>query len=258
MNMSSCCGWPRRYPLINGVDERLVDRFLGCQGRTFLDFDGTPLVLCAIADWVAISMPSKPYWDHHRIAIEFDEIFTDGRIEGTSEDVDQLSRLQHADAIQERHVDKVRAGADPREIWVKREFIFPNLTLAPGVQGNLQNCANVIETVVGKLSVLDRSTGMWAQKGGPAPNWGIKVSPESVNDMKNAKFRSSRTFRSCSGRQAIFEWHARYGDSGRIHLRFDANTFEVEVGYIGPHLVSRSMIHSRSGGFNVPAFKRRV
>ena len=227
-----------KSPLINGVDDKLLDRFSGCHGRTYQDFDGAPLVLCAIADWIAISMPSEPYWDHDRIKVQFDEILADERIEEASEDVDQLSRLQHADSIHKRNMDKVRAGTDPREIWVNRDAIFPNLSLAPGIQGDLQNCANVIQTVVGKLSVLDRSAGSWTRDGGPAPIWGVKVSPERTNDMKNAKFRNNRTFRSCAGTQEIFEWHARYGDSGRIHLRFDAKMFEVEIGYIGPHLES--------------------
>lgn len=34
----------------------------------------------------------------------------------------------------------------------------------------------------------------------------------------------------------IFEWHARFGSGGRIHLRFDASIREVEIGYVGRHL----------------------
>ena len=37
------------------------------------------------------------------------------------------------------------------------------------------------------------------------------------------------------GTRETFEWHARFGD-GRIHLRFDPQSREVEIGYIGPHL----------------------
>ena len=43
-------------------------------------------------------------------------------------------------------------------------------------------------------------------------------------------------FSSCKGSNELFMWYARYGNSGRIHLRFDASTYEVEIGYIGPHL----------------------
>ena len=225
-----------KNPLINGLDARLLDRFLGCQDRTLDGLDGAPLVLAAIADWVVISIPSKTYWDDDLLSIQFDEILSDERVEETTEEVDQLSRVRHADAIGERNLDRTRAGADPKGIWANRETVFPNLLFAPGVESDLLNCANVVQTVVGKLSALNRSAEMWVHSGGPAPTWGTKVSPESVDDMRNIKFRGSRTFRSVSGSHEVFEWHARYGASGRIHLRFDRDAFEVEIGYIGSHL----------------------
>ena len=49
----------------------------------------------------------------------------------------------------------------------------------------------------------------------------------------------ARRFRSQRGQRETFEWHARFGGSGRIHLRFDAVAREVEVGYIGPKLPTR-------------------
>ena len=54
--------------------------------------------------------------------------------------------------------------------------------------------------------------------------------------MKNRFFREARMFQSHRGTREIFEWHARFGDGGRIHLRFDPPSKEVEIGYIGPHL----------------------
>jgi hypothetical protein len=48
--------------------------------------------------------------------------------------------------------------------------------------------------------------------------------------------RFTYTVFSSQGTQKLFEWHARFGSSGRIHLRFDPSSYEVEIGYIGPHL----------------------
>ena len=62
------------------------------------------------------------------------------------------------------------------------------------------------------------------------------MSPESVESMKNRKFREARRFRTSHGTHELFEWHARFGDHGRIHLRFDPESHEVEIGYIGWHL----------------------
>ena len=45
-----------------------------------------------------------------------------------------------------------------------------------------------------------------------------------------------RRFGSNKGEPQLFMHHADYGDDRRIHLRFDAQTKEVEIGYIGKHL----------------------
>ena len=225
-----------KLPLLGDLEKHQTDRFLGCEDLTFSDMDGTPLLLCAITNWVAISMPSKPYWKKDKIKIQFKEILPNEQTEITFEDVDQLSGRNQAKAICMRYWDSLRAGTDPREIWEKRHSIFPNLDLAPGVENDLVQCANVIGTVVGKLSALDNSAKLWDRDRGPRPIWQTMVSPESVERMRNEQFRNSRTFRSHDGTQKLFEWHARFGNSGRIHLRFDTNSFKVEIGYIGPHL----------------------
>ena len=62
------------------------------------------------------------------------------------------------------------------------------------------------------------------------------VTPESTRVMRDPVLREARGFRSHRGTREIFEWHARFGSGGRIHLRFDPDSREVEIGYIGPHL----------------------
>ena len=62
------------------------------------------------------------------------------------------------------------------------------------------------------------------------------MTPESSTVMKNHKLREERRFRSQTGAIELFEWHARFGSGGRIHLRFDPASREVEIGYIGNHL----------------------
>ena len=68
------------------------------------------------------------------------------------------------------------------------------------------------------------------------PQWGSNVTSESKSVMKTPKLRDARKFRSRKGSSELFMWHARFGNSGRIHLHFEASTYEVEIGYIGPHL----------------------
>ena len=225
-----------KIPLLTEVREELADRFHGCQGRTLSEVDGGPLVLCAITDGISVGLPSQADWDDDHIAVEFQELLDDGTMEDVSEEIDQLSRSLHAKPIWERNLARIQAGMDSSKLWQNRGSVFPDLAFGPAVEEDLQKVAGLMGTVVGKLVALDQSAREWREQGGPAPVWRTHVSPEPPEKMKNAKFRNARTFRSYRGSQEIFEWHARYGDHGRIHLRFDADEREVEIGYIGPHL----------------------
>ena len=165
-------------------------------------------------------------------------MLTDATIGQASEEIDQLTRSRHAGPICDRHRDRIRAGSGPVAYWENRGAIFPNLLFGPGVEENLKDSSHLFHTIIRKLVDLNRSAEEWQAMGGPVPRWRTRVSPESTERMKNAHFRAARRFRSHRGTVETFEWHARYGDSGRIHLRFDPETREVEIGYIGPHLPS--------------------
>ena len=49
-----------RQPLQIEIGPDMEDRFLACEEQTLPAPDGEPLVLCAIADWIAIGFPSEP------------------------------------------------------------------------------------------------------------------------------------------------------------------------------------------------------
>ena len=225
-----------KSPLLKEVCEELVSRFRGCEGKSISGVNGAPLVLCAIADGILIGFPSDAMWETDRLEVRFLELLDDGIIEEVAEEVDHLSRPSHALAIGERHRVRLRGLADAGELWEKREEVFPNLRFGLDVEDDLVRSASVLSTIMGKLAALDRTAGEWRDGDEPVPEWRTLVSPESAEKMKNKQFRQSRTFRSRSGAQEIYEWHARFGDSGRIHFRFDMEEREIEVGYIGRHL----------------------
>ncbi len=225
-----------KMPLLGELGEDVEDRFHACEERTLAGDDGEPLVLCAITDWITIGFPSESVWDRDRVTVDFDELLPGGTIEEASEDIDQLTRSAHAEPICTRHRDRLRAGSDPLELWENRQIIFPNLLFGPDVEDNLKASSHLFNTIVGKLVSLDQSAGDWRGVGGSEPPWGTKVTRESDMVMNNPTRRTKRKFRSCRGTQEIFEWHARFGSNGRIHLRFDSNSRKIEIGYIGPHL----------------------
>jgi len=225
-----------KYPLLREVGEEVRGRFLACEHRSLPEPEGEPLVFSAIADAIVIGFPSSPEWDRDRVTVHFNELLPDATIKPASEDVDQLTRYAHAAPICDRHRAFLLAGINPHALWENRGVAFPNLVFGPGVQQDLERFAHLLSTIVGKLTALDVAARDWHSRGGPVPDWGTKVSRESERVMNNPRLREERRFRSDAGIRKLFEWHARFGDNGRIHLRLDQSEHIVEIGYIGRHL----------------------
>jgi len=226
-----------KTPLLNEVDERINDRFRACENTEFPEDDGAPLVLCAITDWIAVGFPTEPLWDSDSLEIHFDEILDDESITGTTEYIDNLTRSIHAGPICDRHEGKFLAGIEPVVLWNNREEAFPFLTFGPGVEKNLTEIqSREFHTVVKKLAALNKTAMIWRDEGGTIPPWRTHVTPETDSVNLSKKLREARRFKSRDGTHKLFEWHARFGRAGRIHLRFDLSLREIEVGYIGGHL----------------------
>ena len=154
------------------------------------------------------------------------------------EQIDNLTRSSHAAPIVERHRARLqRECSDAADLWARRGQAFPNLSFGPEVEEHLVKLnAGWFRTLVNRLADLDETAADWATVGGDAPPWRTRVTPESGSVMQNPRLREARRFRSAGGARILFEWHARFGGGARIHLRFDAGTREIEIGYIGVHL----------------------
>ena len=227
-----------KYPLLRDLESHISNRFWGCDAHALPKAEQQPLILCAIANFIAVGFPSEPDWSCDKLIVQFDEILPDdaGTIICVSEEIDQLTRSAHSVPIIERNRRCFLEAANPDELWRQRAAIFPNLGFGPGVEQNLMRYATWYSTIVGKLMELDRSAGKWRVDGGPVPKWTTKVTPESDSVLSNDNLRRARMFRSSHDTPELFDWHARFGSGGRIHLRLDAANKKVEIGYIGRHL----------------------
>ena len=187
--------------------------------------------MCAITDWIAVGFPSDLVWDKDQLTVSFDELLPDENFQETSETIDNLARSTHANLICERH-SAALLDQDPLAVWKQKDDAFPNLLFGPDVKPPPE----ILGVAIRRLSEIDKSAAEWRNVGGPAPPWTCRVTPESESVRNNATLLNERRFRSGCGTQELFEWHARIGSGFRIHLRFDAETYKVEIGYIGPHL----------------------
>ncbi len=230
-----------KIPLLIDVGQDVENRFRSCESKTLPSPDGDPLVLAAITDGISVGFPSEPVWDKNQIVVTFDEMLLYGNIEEASEAIDNLTRPSHASPICDRHRNRLQGDLrdfkDSTALWTAREEAFPNLTFGPDVEDHLSTInTGILGTIVNKLASLDESAARWREVRGPVPSWGSKVTDESDSVMNNDGLRETRRFRSHDGTRRLFTWHARYGSSGRIHLRFEPHSYEIEIGYIGPHL----------------------
>ena len=221
-----------RYPLLSEVESEVTARFLACEGRRIPLEDCEPLILCAIANWIAIGFPSDSIWDKDQLTVSFDELLPDENFQETSETIDNLARSTHANSICERHRAAFLEYQEPSVVWAQRDEAFRNLFFGPDVEPPPE----ILGVAIRRLAELDRSTAEWREVGGPIPRWRCKVTRESESVRNNAALLNERRFRSRHSTRELFEWHARIGSGFRIHLRFDAETQEVEIGYIGYHL----------------------
>ena len=227
-----------KAPLLSDLGPHVTDRFPMCGARTLPPDEGAPLVLCVITDAIAVSFPSEPAWDRDRLAVEFEELLPDGKMEKACEDIDNLARSAHASLIVDRNVGRLRRRcADATDLWGRRRQMFPHLAFGQDVGDHLVRVnAGWLSTLVNRLGDLDDAAAAWADAGGDAPPWTCKVTPESTSVMNNERLREARRFKSVNGEPMLFAWHARFGRGARIHLRFDARTRQIEIGYIGVHL----------------------
>lgn len=230
-----------KVPLLSDVDPNLRDRFRSSEHRTLAAQDGEPLVFCAISDSIAIGFPSATIWDTSELEVSFRELLPDITFQEVSETIDNLTRSVHARQISERKRTQIlnvltknkNAGA----LWNAMHEVFPNLRFGLDVESHLAILnAGHLSTVCGKLEGLDKAAANWSISKSDAPEWSSKVTNESDSVKNSTNLRNLRRFRSSDGYRREFLWHARYGDGGRIHIRFARNEFLIEVGYIGPHL----------------------
>lgn len=229
--------------LLTESNPAVSSRLSGCElcpipGMPTTREDSAPLLYCAITDGIAIGLPSHPIWDSDELDINFDELLPNDQFESRTETIDNLTRPEHSNAILERHQAHLRSDiANFKELWELRQPAFPNLVFGPDVEDQLRDVnPGDLSAIVKKLSMLDEDAGNWQVTDSAMPEWSSNVTPESNSVRNNPALIRARRFRSSSGSIEIFEWHARFGNAGRIHLRFIAETKEVEIGYIGKHL----------------------
>jgi hypothetical protein len=128
-----------------------------------------------------------------------------------------------------------------RDLWVKREKLFPTLILCGDVEAQVSKIGNssYLNQIVERLRTLNGAVEIWKRENGDFSykavnrDFPLRISPESKQTM--AKFANERLFTLPDKRRESFELHIKTGDL-RFHFYPDNTNRVVYVGYIGPHL----------------------
>lgn len=227
----------QRSPLLVGLPEATIERFRGCEPVGQYGALAEGILLCAHSGGVAISLPTADEWKNSSVEVNYLEIRDEGDILELEATVDNLSRPEHVQEILERLKETPFARLTPDNFWVQKNSAFPFLSFGQDVEAQMAALGGAqFFTIMGRLQELNESVEEWKKIKGPAPNWRSSVTPESGTTMRDENYRKLRYFRNGAGTNTMYEWHARYGSGGRIHIVFEPADQTLEVGYIGAHL----------------------
>lgn len=128
----------------------------------------------------------------------------------------------------------VRTG---RELWARREELFPFLDFCARVEKQLEEFDGTepfFPEIVRHLHVLSRTAVDWQGAGEFDPP--LRWSHESKPTMANPALAAERTYVCLDSVQRVFSPHSKIGSAKRIAFLPDAERHRVWVGHIGEHL----------------------
>jgi hypothetical protein len=128
-----------------------------------------------------------------------------------------------------------------RNLWSKRDKLFPNIILCGDVEEQISKIGNsaYFNQIVERLREFNNAIEQWTsgefnyrEINNRFP---LRISPESDRTMD--RFGNERICRFPNGGTAKFILHIKTGDL-RFHFFPDTTSRKVYIGYIGPHLTT--------------------
>lgn len=203
----------------------------------------TGIKIASEQDFLSISFLSDQIWDTHTI----DGIYT---FLGPNEEICEENRVVYH-ASQKNHINKNKDWIEEKvssakfkiktgkELWEKREQLFPSLLFCESVKEQINNIHQgtpELKQIIKKLDLLDKYFFDWQGEAfvkDKLPN----VDPQSQETLK--RFKDDHKFEAPDGRWLIFSWHIRFTGGtypGRIFFYPDNKTNKCIIGHINGKL----------------------
>ena len=192
------------------------------------------------AESYVISMQTLPIWEQEEIK----GIYISAEEDDRRVVIRNCCLPEHVDSLlKEERQKNFRMVSSGRELWEKRESIYPHLLFCECVKKQLEEARNSlhIKMIMQKLQVLedyfmDYDGRFEKDKAG----FGCREESESVKN--NDRLRKMRVFELPDKSKAYFSWHISFPGNfpGRIYFLPDAKKGVGIIGYVGKHLPTKN------------------
>lgn len=227
----------RTIPSDSGLDASLIEAILRLTPKgpapdlleTFaaISICEMEAALCSVCDFTLARVLTDEHWSHDLMGFSVGpDLYT----------FDHITTIEHARAVRERRVDRLRNNVRPGTFWTFKDKAFPNLFFGPDVEEQVARVDRTIfPLLIKRLAELDERTAQWKHSDLPHfPDGPTPITGETDQTMK--RYGTARRFRGLDGLQHTYEDHMWIDRGNRIHVLRDKAHRSVEVGYIGVHL----------------------
>jgi len=203
-------------------------------------FDGTAclgLGFAHLLEGIAVSLATEPCWDASSIEV-MAQYLTDDSDETFGVRIPHASTIPNINEnepfLATRLADENPPPKTLKEMWEKREQLFPHLAFCDGVEDQLESLEPVqhLNGVLSSLVGYNEYSRIWSEEAEEFnPHAMLHVTPESPGRLR--QYREQLTF-VWDGQSQLFSFHGRFTPrAGRIHMWPDLANRRIVIGYIG-------------------------
>lgn len=186
-------------------------------------------LVCAVTGSVLTSLFRRPLHSCSEVGFVCD---------GQAYGFDHISNEITGSSISQRLQSDAFSQLSQRNFSALKGELFPNLLFGEEVDGLVGSFPNkFLDLLFSRFKDLESISRHWSQKG-VMPEICIDFQSESEFTMN--KYGSQRNRKGYDGEYRIFELHIWVGSGTRIHLFKHADLKKIEIGYVGPHLDTKT------------------
>jgi hypothetical protein len=226
-------------PLLKEIKDTVIRDKVDLSDFKYQGETARELGISYLLDNLAISFNSDPKWNSSYLDLEFTSLDDSGKLIDTQIKVNHASLEVHIDEHQDWIKQRTQLVIkDGKELWNRKEELFPNLEFCKSVEKQLENIRTrqlELQPVIKALFELQNCSQNWNNGAFSTEGYLIETSGESEPTLN--QYSRQRTFRCPDGKERLFEQHIKLrACNWRIHFLPENPNKAIIVGYIGRHL----------------------